>query len=186
MLRKSKSRGLVEAIFRETSRLYSGLIVLRRTVSPQVICGCPIPKDTYVACSPLVTSRNPQLFPDPHTFNPLRWLTADGSLDEALLIKVVRAGESIQFGKGQHTCLGQKLGKAMVVDILWEIILGNESHDGYEVEIVSGLRDGVGVDNVGLEAAWVEQNAGTPFQRGESAMVKFTKRGKGKIPITSA
>jgi hypothetical protein len=35
------------------------------------------------------------------------------------------------------------------------MILGDESNEGYDVEIVSGIKDGVGLDNVGGKAAWV-------------------------------
>ena len=41
---------------------------------------------------------------------------------------------------------GSKLGRIMVLDVLWNIIIGNETHDGYEAEITSGLKDGVGID----------------------------------------
>jgi len=88
---------------------------------------------------------------------------------------VQRAGTSIQFGKGQHICLGEKLGRTMFIDILWEVLLGNDTEPGFDFEIVSGIREGVGLDNVGVEAAWTEENLGTPFEKGEPVMVRFRR-----------
>jgi len=101
-------------------------------------------------------------------------MTPDGELDEEKVKAVERIGASTQFGKGQHSCLGQRLGKMGILDILWDIILGDENHAGYNVEILSGIRDGAGVDNVGVEAAWIERNPGTPFQKGIPVKVRFT------------
>lgn len=82
----------------------------------------------------------------------------------------------MQFGKGQHVCLGEKMGRMMVMDILWETLLGDAQYPGYDVEIVSGVREGVGVDGVGVEAAWAEENLGTPFEKGDPVMVRFHRR----------
>jgi hypothetical protein len=63
----------------------------------------------------------------------------------------------------------------MVLDLWWSLILGNEEHPGYEVEILSGINEGIGVDNVGVEAAWIEENLGTPFEK-TPVMVMFKQR----------
>lgn len=128
-----------------------------------------------IACSPLTTARDPNLFPEPERFHPQRWLLPSGALDTAKLKDVLRKGESAQFGKGPHACIGQKLGKTMAVETLWDVILGNEINPGYDVQIVSGITQGVGIDNVGVQPAWTEHNLGTPFQRGEPVRVKFRK-----------
>jgi hypothetical protein len=125
--------------------------------------------------SPVVTSRDPSLFPEPEKFRPERWLTPSGELDISQLKNVHRTASSVQFGKGQHACAGEPLGRLMVLDLWWDIILGNEKHPGYDVEIVSGIREGVGLDNVGVEAAWIEENLGTPLEKG-AVMVRFKER----------
>jgi hypothetical protein len=51
------------------------------------------------------------------------------------------------------------------MDILWEVFLGTDSEPGFDVEVLSGIREGVGVDNVGVEAAWATENLGTPFEK---------------------
>jgi hypothetical protein len=37
-----------------------------------------------------------------------------------------------------------------------------------------GIREGIGVDNVGVDAAWIEHNPGIPFQKGVALNVTFT------------
>lgn len=175
-LREQSSPDLLQATFRETGRLYTNLINLRRITTSQIILGKYIPEGTFVACSPVVTSRDSSLFSEADKFRPERWLTPSRELDDVQLKNAQRTASSIQFGKGQHACPAEKLGKMMVLDTWWAAILGNESHPGYDVEIVSGVREGVGVDNVGVEASWAEENLGTPFEKGDPVMVKFRKR----------
>ena len=176
-LRKTKSRDLIEAIFREIGRLYTNFLIPRHVTRPQVVSGRQIPAGTYIVASPLVTARDPRLFSEPDKFRPERWLCPSGELDTAALKAAHRTATSIQFGKGQHACAGEPLGRLMVLDLWWDIILGNDEDPGYDVEIVSGIRDGVGIDNVGVEAAWIEENLGTPFEK-TPVMVSFMKREK--------
>jgi len=161
-------------MFRETGRLYTNLIILRRVTVPQVILGKTIPKGTFVACSPVITAQDPTIFPNPAQFRPERWLT-NGKLDEGKIKIAQRSGASVQFGKGQHACLGEKIGKTIVMDILWQVFLGRDENAAFDIDILSGLHEGVGIDNVGVEAAWAEENLGTPFERGDPLMVRFNQ-----------
>jgi sterol 14alpha-demethylase len=174
-IREQKTDHLLNVTFRETGRLYTNLIILRRVTIPQVIMGKHIPQGTFVACSPVATARDPSLFPNPDKFDPTRWLTPTNELDEVHIKNVQRIGSSVQFGKGQHACLGEKIGKTIVMDVLWGAFLGNEKESGFDIEILGGLKEGVGIDNVGIEAAFAEENLGTPFERGGPVMVKFKK-----------
>src|SRR5947207_12208913 len=117
-----KSRHLLEAIFREIGRLYSNLFFIRRVTSSQVIRGKHIPNGTYIACSPLVTARDPRLFTEPNHFRPQRWMTPTHHLDNTKLRHAQKVGTSTQFGKGEHLCLGQNLGRVVVLDTLWDVI----------------------------------------------------------------
>jgi cytochrome P450 len=175
-LRQQNSPDLLEATFRETGRLYTNLINLRRITTSQFILGKYIPEGTFVACSPVITSRDSSLFNEADKFRPERWLTPSHKLDDVQLKNAQRTASSIQFGKGQHACVAEKLGRTMVLDAWWAAILGDESHPGYDVEIISGVREGVGIDNVGVEAAWAQENLGTPFEKGDPVMVKFRRR----------
>jgi hypothetical protein len=68
----------------------------------------------------------------------------------------------------------------MVLEILWDAILGSqeegENRKGFDIEILEALRDGVGVDGVGVEANWTRENLGTPFDMGGPVMVRFHQR----------
>lgn len=174
-LRRTKSRDLLDAVFRETGRIYNNLILLRRLTSPQVILGKSLPTGQFIACSPVATARDPTVFPEADKFRPQRWMSGP-ALDELRLKNMTRLGAFTQFGKGQHACLGEKMGRMMVLDILWGTILGNGEHLGFDVELVSGIKEGVGIDNVGVEAAWAEENLGTPFEKGGPVMVRFKRR----------
>jgi cytochrome P450 len=103
-----------------------------------------------------------------------------GIFDENEVKRVHRLGSSVQFGKGQHACLGEKLGRMMVLEILWDAILGSEDggdeRKGFDIEILEGLREGVGVDGVGVEANWARENLGTPFELGGPVLVRFHRR----------
>jgi sterol 14-demethylase len=128
-----------------------------------------------VIISPLVTARDPNLFTNANKFVPERWLTETNNLDESGIKSVHRSGASNQFGKGQHACLGEKVGRAFV-KIYWSIILGDNVYPGFDIEILSGIKEGVGIDNVGVEAAWTEENLGTPFEKGGPFTVQIRKR----------
>jgi cytochrome P450 len=174
-LRQQSTLDLLEATLRETGRLYTNLMNLRRVVIPQQIMGHDIPQGSFISASPLVTARDPTLFDEPDSFRPKRWLTPSQTLDEGGIKKALRLGSSTQFGKGQHYCLGEKLAKMLIL-MYWEIVLGDEGHAGYDIEIVGGCMEGRGVDGVGVEAAWATENLGTPFQKGDPLMVRFHER----------
>jgi hypothetical protein len=151
------------------------MIIPRLVVTPQIILGKHIPAGTLIVCSPLATARDPNLFPEPEKFRPERWLLPSGVFDDAKMKGVQRMAQSTQFGRVPHACVGQKLGKTMAVETLWDVILGNEINPGYDVQIVSGIKEGVGMDNVGVQPAWTEHNLGTPFQKGPPVLVRFSE-----------
>lgn len=175
-LRQATSTDLLDATFRESGRLYTNLILLRRITVTQEILGRLIPKGTFVACSPVVTARDPNIYPNPEKFWPERWLKESSQVDEIRIKNLHRLGASSQFGKGQHACIGEKLARLMVMDCLWGVILGDDKEPGFNLEIVSGINEGVGIDNVGVEAAWAEENLGTPSGKGDPVLLRFSRR----------
>ena len=47
----------------------------------------------------------------------------------------------------------------------------------YDVEVVSGLEEGKrGIDGVGADATWTEENFGTPTVRGNDIRVRIERR----------
>jgi hypothetical protein len=66
----------LDAVLKETLRLYAPLPASEPRSLPMesMIDGFKVPAGTVVSMSPYTLHRNPDLFPDPLTFNPERWL----------------------------------------------------------------------------------------------------------------
>ncbi|KIK58237.1 hypothetical protein GYMLUDRAFT_700480 [Collybiopsis luxurians FD-317 M1] len=91
------------AFIKETLRLALGVIhPLPRVVgsATPTIGGLKIPPGTIVEMSQLFLHMNPSVFPDPHDFNPDRWLAEDTT--EMML-------DLSPFSKGPRICLGLNL-----------------------------------------------------------------------------
>jgi len=94
-----------EAVIMETQRLANLLPfgVLRRTLAPTKLNGYDIPEGSIVV--PLLTNvlHNPELYPNPHQFNPNRFLNDDG--------KTIRDPKFMPFQAGKRICLGESLAR---------------------------------------------------------------------------
>lgn len=106
---EAKAFPFAEAIFRESVRLYGPAWFLERQTTDAIdLEGAHIPAGTRIGLPPAVWSRDADLFPNPDTFDPDRW--------------VGRAGptplELAQFGGGAHFCLGYHLAWLEVVAFL--------------------------------------------------------------------
>jgi cytochrome P450 len=92
---------LTEMAFNETMRLIPPAPAIRRcALRDTEFAGFRIPRGTRVAINPLYTHHMPQLWPEPMTFDPLRFSG-----------EAVRARHKyafIPFGGGAHMCLGQR------------------------------------------------------------------------------
>ncbi|KAJ3984515.1 cytochrome P450 [Lentinula detonsa] len=102
------------AFIKETLRFSIGVIhPLPRVVGPTTpeIGGLKLPSGTVVEMSTLFLHMNPDVFPEPHVFNPDRWLT--DNTDEMMQ-------DLAPFSKGPRMCLG--------INLAWSelyLILGN-------------------------------------------------------------
>jgi cytochrome P450 len=69
----------LQAIIKETLRLYAPLPTFepRSSSVDSVIDGYNIPAGTVVGISPFNLHRNPEVFKEPLTFNPDRWIGSD-------------------------------------------------------------------------------------------------------------
>jgi cytochrome P450 family 2 subfamily J len=67
-------------IFRFSSLIPLGLP--HSTMEDTTLQGYFIPKNTTILANLYAHHRNPKLFPEPESFKPERFLTADGSLGE--------------------------------------------------------------------------------------------------------
>lgn len=160
-------RPYLEACLRETGRLYTGLSILR--VVPKLhpnggitLLGHKIPSGCIVACSAVVTQRDPALFEDPETWRPERFLSNEGKT----YAEWFQRREFIQFGSGEHACIGEKMVRLLLLNTIMETWLQK-----YDIEVVSGLKDDEGVDGVGIEAAFIQEPLSTPPALGRDVMV---------------
>jgi cytochrome P450 len=96
-----------EGVFREALRLHPPVgNDARRVVDDLTLDGHLIPRGDTVSIPILLLSRDPDLYPEPDTFRPERWLGRTGGLTP---------NEMVQFGGGPHFCLGYHLAWMEVV-----------------------------------------------------------------------
>jgi sterol 14-demethylase len=92
---------VLHACIKETLRMYPPLIFLMRRVvnKPLEVCGYHVPEGHNVWVSNAVAQRLPEVFPNPNTYDPSRWMTFD--------IRKLPPYSFIGFGAGIHTCMGE-------------------------------------------------------------------------------
>lgn len=94
------------AVIKETMRLHpsTGLIMERHVPSEgAVICGKIIPAGTVVGINAWVVHRNPEVFKDPDSFIPERWLNSSPEKHKEM------EQSFFAFGAGARTCLGKNI-----------------------------------------------------------------------------
>jgi len=96
---------VLRAVLAETQRMHSpNLLSMRKVVCPIELGGYRVPTGMRVAYSPSAGHFDPEVFPQPHVFQPGRFLA--GSTPGARLWA---------FGGGAHACLGRPLAELMTV-----------------------------------------------------------------------
>lgn len=93
----------LDAVIKETLRLYAPIPASQPRSSSRdtTIDGYHIPAGTIVSCQAFSLHRNPDVFPDPYTFNPDRWLAGDAETAEL-------KRWWWPFSSGARTCLGMQ------------------------------------------------------------------------------
>jgi pentalenene oxygenase len=92
-------------VITEALRLHhTGWLVTRRTLQATRIGAWEIPAGTELAYCQHALHRDPELFPDPLTFDPDRWL---GDTQPPL-----SEGAFLPFGAGKHKCIGDRFAQA--------------------------------------------------------------------------
>jgi pentalenene oxygenase len=92
-------------VITETLRLHhTGWLVTRRTLQAPRVGRWEIPAGTELAYCQHALHRDPELFPDPLTFDPDRWL--DDNLTP------LSDGAFLPFGAGKHKCIGDRFAQA--------------------------------------------------------------------------
>jgi len=90
------------AVIKESLRLAHGIVsnLPRVTGVDMKIANYPVPKNTIVSMSVTFMHLNPDIFPDPHRFDPNRWLIADTE-------KLAEMNNNLwPFSRGSRMCLG--------------------------------------------------------------------------------
>ena len=101
-----------------------------------ILGGYKIPKNTSVSIHTFGIMHDPNVFPDPNTFKPERFLESNGSYVSS------RPNGFIPFGMGRRVCLGEKLALADMFLIVVNLL---QQTSGYEL----ALPDGPGTANLG-------------------------------------
>ncbi|MEU5884324.1 cytochrome P450 [Spirillospora sp. NPDC047279] len=102
-------------VITEILRLHHPLwMLMRRAHSTVELAGVQLPPGTEVMFSPYALHRDPVLYPDPHRFDPDRWL--NGGYEDA------PPGTFIPFGLGRRQCIGEAFGWAEVTIGTAEIV----------------------------------------------------------------
>ncbi|KAJ9110849.1 hypothetical protein QFC19_001358 [Naganishia cerealis] len=168
-----KNMPFSEACLRETGRLYSNLANVRWVPRDIEAPGGIIIPRGWLAASPLVTQRDPELYHRPEEWEPHRFLSKDPASSYS---SKFRNHEFVQFGYGRHACLGEKLTHSLLRETLWPTLI-----DNYRLEVVDGAVDGEGLSNVGVDITFSE-GLGTPFGKRE-VWIKVTQR---DLPLSAA
>jgi cytochrome P450 len=95
------------AVVRESMRMHPsvGLLMERHVPAGGLeIHGHHLPAGTVVGINPWVTNRNEEAFPDPDTFKPERWLTADAEQRKRMDFVW-----ELNFGGGSRKCIGRNI-----------------------------------------------------------------------------
>jgi cytochrome P450 len=107
---------LLNCVINEVERLYPpSYAIPRGVISDVVFSGYLIPAGWYVQVSPLLTHRLPELFPNPHHFDPERFLPPREEHKQ-------HSFALIPFGGGIHQCLGKELAQMEIKITVSEIL----------------------------------------------------------------
>lgn len=99
------------AVVDESLRLYPpAWAISRRSHHDDVVGGRPVPAGTLAIISPWLVHRRPELWPDPETFRPERFV--DGT---------ARTGY-LPFGQGPRLCIGREFALGEMVVVLAELL----------------------------------------------------------------
>lgn len=92
----------LDAVIKETLRKYPPVVRLERrvTVDSYKLNGVPLPKDQVVEIPTIAVHYHPDYYPDPHRFDPQRWMPEN----KHLLVPYTY----LPFGDGPRNCVGMR------------------------------------------------------------------------------
>jgi cytochrome P450 len=125
---------LLSAIIKESLRLSSGVVSPLSRVVPSTggkVAGHAIPGGTVVGMSAVFMHYNADIFPDPHSFNPQRWMGLNAKELERCLVP---------FSRGPRSCLGINLAHCELYLSFATLVRR------FELSLEDGSREKLGVD----------------------------------------
>ena len=92
-----------------------------RVVPPAGFCvgGFNLPFGTIVGCAPYIIHHDPEVFPDPFTFRPERWL--EEGKDEGLGRRDMERS-MMPFGVGLRACIGKNLAQQQIYETVVAVV----------------------------------------------------------------
>ncbi|XP_021435895.2 cytochrome P450 1B1 [Oncorhynchus mykiss] len=96
------------------------LTIPHSTITDTTIMGYTIPKDTVIFINQWSSNHDPTKWTHPETFDPLRFLDQDGSLNKDL------ASSVLIFSLGKRRCIGEELSKMHL--FLFTALLVHQAH----------------------------------------------------------
>ncbi|CAG7721962.1 unnamed protein product, partial [Allacma fusca] len=89
--------------------------IARRVLEDVAVGGYIIPKDSLVFSNIYAAHHDPEVWDDPHSFKPERFLSSDGT-------RVVICNDLVAFSFGKRTCPGEALAKDQLFIFLTSIL----------------------------------------------------------------
>ncbi|XP_034863005.1 sterol 26-hydroxylase, mitochondrial [Mirounga leonina] len=122
---------LLKAVLKETLRLYPVVPMNSRVITEKEIevNGFLFPKNTQFVFCHYVVSRDPDIFPQPESFQPYRWLRKS----QPAALGVQHPFGSVPFGYGVRACLGRRIAELEMQLLLsrliqqYEVVLAPET-----------------------------------------------------------
>ncbi|KAJ7837671.1 cytochrome P450 [Mycena olivaceomarginata] len=130
----------VEALYREVMRWKPGipLGVPHSTSAEDIYNGCFIPKGAIVVSNIWAMTRDESIYSEPNRFNPDRFFTADGKLNDDDTV--------LAFGFGRRICVGRWYGDASVWATIVSVLAAFDIAKGKDA---AGNEIGIDPDNYG-------------------------------------
>ena len=102
---------ILDACIRESQRISVTGTSLRRNLGGETkICGRVVKEGDFLVYSMGDVHMNPKYYPEPHKYDPSRWLQPDGIPDATYSF--------LGWGAGRHLCTGMKVAKLEMKSIL--------------------------------------------------------------------
>jgi cytochrome P450 len=114
-------------VIRETLRLHPpGFVGSRRLSRDVSFEGHDLPRGALALYSPYLTHRDPDLWPDPHRFDPERFVRSPAPVSSGAASggRAPAAWSYLPFGGGERTCLGMHLAHLLLEEALTTLLDG--------------------------------------------------------------